>query len=476
MGKSSEQIDFTDLLLSVIAMQETLDQSYQKLLADPRVRDDNTQVPNSIFQDAEISIIMPDDVLASLSSSITINWNRGDPIPDDMPLTGAVYGYDTVGNLTVTAAWWHSPKGWRSILYTGRSSQVENYEKNDAVYAPYHGMQYIMEFLKLTEHPEFGFTREVRGDILCIQYQLPKAVNNLELEKLPEFHLQPKVLPTYTKAIRKKRSIGRTVEDSIWWVAEDLSSVVWDAVLSGTAPTDILEEALPSYFGIMYFDGGEGLPLPCVPLYGPEAGTIQYLTINAVIWDQSFDRNELLINGKPSRVNFTPVAALSGPFLSYPDTNPATLPLMTDSIGSPDWSIEHVLGFSRKSVADLSEKLVKTALRLSRMEYFAKNQETIVEPPTKSARKKAAREKSKPDTVVIATLRKPKKQPNEELIDSHGREYSHRWIVRGHNRKQLIGKRDSEELVYKTVWIAPYVKGPWEKPLVIKDKVNVWKR
>jgi hypothetical protein len=470
----TNELDFNKTLVTVREFQGTLDRNYRRFKKESQILKDNPDAPDDLFLNPGITLVVPEDVVGSLNSSMTINWNKGDPLPEDMPDSGVVYGYNYKGTAFVAASWWKSALGWRTILYMAPHGGPQL--KSEAVYAPFHGMPYIMEFLKLAKNPEFGFQEEVLEGIHFFRYSLPKNVTQNDLEKLPEFHLSPRSLPRYVHEIRKKRGVPRAMQDSTWWIADDLSTVVWDTVLTDTAPADVLEEDLPGPYGIMYFDGGTGLPLPCVPFYGPDSGTVQFLTINAVIWDQNFDRNELLIEKRPNRTNFTPICAANGSFLNYPDSSGGTFPLMTDGIGSPDWSIEHVLGFSRRTIGDLSEKLVKTALRLSRMDYFATNTPTFIEPATKSDRKKAKREGKAPDTIVVATLRRPRNQTHEDLVDSEGREFSHRWIVRGHNRKQLIGRRDNEERVYKNVWIAPYVKGPWDKPLVIKDKVNVWKR
>jgi hypothetical protein len=51
--------------------------------------------------------------------------------------------------------------------------------------------------------------------------------------------------------------------------------------------------------------------------------------------------------------------------------------------------------------------------------------------------------------------------------EDFGPEWSHRWIVRGHWRKQWY----SSESVHRLIWISPFVKGPDDKPLVLKDTV-----
>ena len=51
--------------------------------------------------------------------------------------------------------------------------------------------------------------------------------------------------------------------------------------------------------------------------------------------------------------------------------------------------------------------------------------------------------------------------------------YSHRFIVRGFWRNQPYGPRNS---LRRKQWIPPYVKGPADKPLVVKETVRIWRR
>jgi hypothetical protein len=48
-----------------------------------------------------------------------------------------------------------------------------------------------------------------------------------------------------------------------------------------------------------------------------------------------------------------------------------------------------------------------------------------------------------------------------------GREYSHRWVVRGHWRRQWY----SADCVHRPIWIPAHIKGPAGKPLLGTDKV-----
>ena len=466
-----QEVDSAVIVRSIGEHFRMLDNAYRHFIVDRRVAAENQDAPTDLFQSPQVAIAMPSDVLISLTSPISMNWNAGRTAPESMPDSGVVYGYDTEGKVTTVSAWWRANNEFHSMLL-----RINKAGRVTSDYAPYHGLPFIGFFIGMAANELTDFTTEqIQGNTLLLRYHEPTAVRQEELERLERFKLSPRVLPSYMKKLREERQTKRHVEDSAWWIAEDLSSLVWDTVLSGTTPDDILDEEVPSDLGMMFFDGGEGLPLPCVPLYGADSGEISYTTVNAVVWDYSYDRNAALVDeDAKTKMNFYPVAAKTRPFAAYPDNSSESL--MLHPLGAGDWSLEHIVGFSQKYVNELSEKLVKTALRLSREEFLGERQKTSIEPVSKAARKKAERSKKEPDTVVLALLRRPKNQSASELRDSEGREFTHRWIVRGHNRKQPVGKVIDGKREYKNVWIAPYVKGPADKPLIIKDRVNVWKR
>lgn len=81
--------------------------------------------------------------------------------------------------------------------------------------------------------------------------------------------------------------------------------------------------------------------------------------------------------------------------------------------------------------------------------------------------RRADRALNLPPEVIVIDLRrtlKPKQvgEDNDEYV-----EWSHRWIVDGHWRHQYLPSTNS----HRWQWISAYVKGPEDKPLIIKDKV-----
>lgn len=92
------------------------------------------------------------------------------------------------------------------------------------------------------------------------------------------------------------------------------------------------------------------------------------------------------------------------------------------------------------------------------------------------ANPKRARRMKVPGAVTVITLRHAKHIAHHDQESSV--EWSHRWVVRGHWRSQHCGPHHpgAQEVApgqYRTrIWIAPFVKGPEDRPLVVRSKVN----
>lgn len=96
--------------------------------------------------------------------------------------------------------------------------------------------------------------------------------------------------------------------------------------------------------------------------------------------------------------------------------------------------------------------------------------------PDRAQARRIARSALMPDNgdVQIVTLRKERPVSPDEITDGTPVNWSHRWLVSGHWHKFWVGSGVSRRLEPR--WIDTYEKGPENKPLVIKDKVFVWKR
>jgi len=101
-------------------------------------------------------------------------------------------------------------------------------------------------------------------------------------------------------------------------------------------------------------------------------------------------------------------------------------------------------------------------------------QQTIVDIRTESVdrplRRQAEKRKMKQSEVSVIALRKRKQQVAEGESQI---EWSHRWMVRGHWRQQWVGPRNGtpEERYQTPIWIHPFLKGPEDAPLLVRDHV-----
>jgi len=78
-----------------------------------------------------------------------------------------------------------------------------------------------------------------------------------------------------------------------------------------------------------------------------------------------------------------------------------------------------------------------------------------------------------PEDIIEITLRRPDGHNGAKDAPGGGVDWTHRWIVDGHWRNQPYGVGQS---LRRLQWIAPFIKGPEDAPLVIKDKVHAWTR
>lgn len=75
-------------------------------------------------------------------------------------------------------------------------------------------------------------------------------------------------------------------------------------------------------------------------------------------------------------------------------------------------------------------------------------------------------------TVKMLVLREPKREVSSSGNGAKSR-YSHRFVVRGFWRNQPCGPGRSER---RLTWVAPFIKGPADAPLIERETVRVWKR
>lgn len=93
------------------------------------------------------------------------------------------------------------------------------------------------------------------------------------------------------------------------------------------------------------------------------------------------------------------------------------------------------------------------------------------EEPDRATRKRMAAANLPSDVTVIQFRRRESKKSEGPVKKVN---WTHRWMVRGFWRWQPY--KVEGEWIRKRIWIAPTIKGPEDKPLVLKQKVNAFVR
>lgn len=122
----------------------------------------------------------------------------------------------------------------------------------------------------------------------------------------------------------------------------------------------------------------------------------------------------------------------------------------------------------RKTGAREWWQLLQTTFRLMQQRLAHKGYER----PRRAQRREFERIGGRPDTeVVIVRLRREAGEAAEPSGESAN--YSHRFIVGGHWRNQWY----PSEQVHRQIYISPYVKGPEDKPLIVRPRrVFQWEK
>jgi hypothetical protein len=151
-------------------------------------------------------------------------------------------------------------------------------------------------------------------------------------------------------------------------------------------------------------------------------------------------------------------------------------------LGRSDWPIPHRIGdqpwrnstLPPVALASFVEdrKVMAAFWTLIEQEGIATRRE---ERPGRPAARRTERagvdpELARVQVVLLRRARRTVEEPEEE----HAKvAWSHRWLVEGFWRMQPVGKGRAQR---RLTFVRPHVKGPSDKPLVVKQKVHAWTR
>ncbi|MEU5852379.1 hypothetical protein [Saccharopolyspora shandongensis] len=92
--------------------------------------------------------------------------------------------------------------------------------------------------------------------------------------------------------------------------------------------------------------------------------------------------------------------------------------------------------------------------------------ETVTESPDRASRRRHQRAGLAPPQVRVSRLRQ---SARPAATNESQKEWHHKWIVRGHWRKQWYPSIQA----HRPIWIAPHLKGPGDAPLLGGERVHL---
>ncbi|MGW5569673.1 hypothetical protein ACWEVD_00610 [Nocardia thailandica] len=234
----------------------------------------------------------------------------------------------------------------------------------------------------------------------------------------------------------------------LYWASADMSALAVAAAASLPGP-DLYTPPTPT--GLLVFDGGAG----GFPFVGG-----QRMPVDAVGWGPRPAGPGLLLTWYLARWRITEAVAVLGAVMPQDLHVPPLCPAGHTEI---DENGPVGQGFDAPTVA--------AAWHLMSQPSLAETSEVGADKKTARA---AARAGTVLDPVTVVELRRQYRptDPAHAPDEQPGR-YHHRWVVTGHWRNQPHGPDRAQR---KRIWIPDHVKGPDGAPLLVRERVNVWRR
>lgn len=236
----------------------------------------------------------------------------------------------------------------------------------------------------------------------------------------------------------------------LWWVSPEMTEVAATAATSlPNGELDLLDEdADPS--GLIFWAGPTGVSLP---------------------WAKSPDEHLTVSAFGPPTAPRLPVVAMAwrkvGPNLRFAafTNDPRAVKAAKGPIPRAGIVEFDISGETTTDEIRVFNAILRATHALALQPGIGQLQQE-----TATARGHGTGHAREPQEVTVVHLRRPASSPRPDNSPASERRYTHRWIVGGHWRNQAVGRKRAER---RLTWIAPHIKGPKDKALVLKDRVNV---
>lgn len=240
----------------------------------------------------------------------------------------------------------------------------------------------------------------------------------------------------------------------LYWCSADMSALAFGA--SETLPESSWDtSSRPAPCGLMVFDGG---------ISTHNWSERLMVNVEAMTWGPG--RGGCVLTSWASRQQIAAILAERGNEL-VTDEVPPLIPINA-----------HTVPIDRPVRPEDLDPEIATLAPMLASAWLLMQQPTLVDRARQHADRDVRRSyaragRGEPD-ITYVTLRRSyvPNESSETGTDSAGRRYHNRWITSGHWREQFYPSRDTHE----RIWIPEHIKGPEGAPLLLKKRVNIWRR
>lgn len=250
---------------------------------------------------------------------------------------------------------------------------------------------------------------------------------------------------------------------ALWWVTDEMTTLVEHAAES-LPETTLTNELLPDDDGLVVFAHS---------LVGTQSDDGSPITTDAILWSRGQQRS----TGQPSveiaSYHFLSAGAQIGNTLYGYHTNDADRWTPT---GTATWLFGEDTEATLDDQVETSKASTSEDRRWLAALWLLASQPLAAVETQRAYRQAAKRSKRRqvPSDVRLVDMRRAATPRPETHKSEGGRRWGHRTIVGGESggfwRQQACGPRWSQR---RPVWIEPYMAGPEDGPLVVKDVVKV---
>lgn len=244
---------------------------------------------------------------------------------------------------------------------------------------------------------------------------------------------------------------GGGITGPLYWVAAEMQALIEHAARD-LPDEPLLPEELPALRGCCLLSRRPNLT-QSVPELAAFDGMVGWT------WWSSQAEAPLRIvatdlEGRPIQCPHLTTCTLWAPPTGFP-----IVPMACDQLDFGERPIEN-LAPERRAPDDLLRRtMLRTFWKIAQQRIAT----TKPEAPSRPARRRMEKLGQPVESVTVVRLRR--------VVGDHASpggtvDWSHRWIVSGFWRRQFLPSVRS----HRWQWIAPYVKGPAEKPLVLKER------